>query len=350
MKCLMLACSRKAYEKLQLLQNKIKQEHPEWELIVRVKCKALSQISMPETIGECVGTYFHSVDIVVFFGAVGIAVRAIAPSLVHKASDPAVIVVDETAAFSIALTAGHAGGANALAQEFAAYLGAQPVITTATDREGKLAVDEFARVHHMTITDWKLAKELSAAMLEGTSIGVYVEPELRGIVPIPDDPIYKPAEDGTEKMEYGIVISHRTRWTQQALFRHTLQLIPHVCVVGIGCRRGTTEEAIRRAVRLCLTEQGIRSESVGTVVSTDLKKEEPGLVAFCRNSGVEFETFSAETLQAAEGEFTASDFVKQITGVDNVCERSVVAAGARLICHKQVYTGVTVAFGIPSKE
>ena len=79
---------------------------------------------------------FAQADALVFVGAAGIAVRAIAPHLSSKTRDPAVVVLDETGAFAVSLLSGHLGGANALTLRLAGLCGAQPVITTATDRSG----------------------------------------------------------------------------------------------------------------------------------------------------------------------------------------------------------------------
>lgn len=70
---------------------------------------------------------------IVFFGAAGIAVRLCAPLLDGKTTDPAVVVVDDAGRFAISLIAGHEGGANELAHRVARQLGAEPVITTATE-------------------------------------------------------------------------------------------------------------------------------------------------------------------------------------------------------------------------
>lgn len=50
-----------------------------------------------------------------------------------------------------------------------------------------------------------------------------------------------------------------------------------------------------------------------------------------------------------EGEFSASSFVEEVTGVSCVCERSAVLAagnGCELLCHKRIYDGVTVALAV----
>jgi len=83
--------------------------------------------------------------------ATGIVVRLVAGLLVHKAEDPAVVVVDEGGGFAISLVSGHLGGANALARQVAAVLGARPVITTATDVNGVPAVDVVALDEALTV-------------------------------------------------------------------------------------------------------------------------------------------------------------------------------------------------------
>ena len=106
-------------------------------------------------------------DALVFVGAAGIAVRAIAPHVRDKFSDPAVVSVDEAGRFVVPLLSGHVGGANELARRVAALTGGQAAVSTATDVNGLFAVDVWARERGMAITDRVLAKEVSAALLEG---------------------------------------------------------------------------------------------------------------------------------------------------------------------------------------
>ena len=112
---------------------------------------------------------------VIFVGACGIAVRSIAPYIAGKKTDPAVLVIDECGKFVIALLSGHLGGANELALRCAGYLKAVPVVTTATDLHSRFAVDVFAKKNGCAIFHMKAAKEASAALLAGESIGFYSE-------------------------------------------------------------------------------------------------------------------------------------------------------------------------------
>lgn len=342
---LMIACSQNAYRLMQDLKNRWEKKEPDTAIICKVKCGCLPEISMSQSVLECVKGWFDKVDAIVFFSAVGIAVRSIAPCLKHKSSDPAVVVVDETGKFSISLLSGHAGGANELAQKIADMTGAVPVITTATDRAGKFAVDDYARRHDLAVTDWKLAKEISAAVLEGESIGFSVDStflrENEFEEGFPEEVhFYRGDENGQEKR--GIQICYSRVF--QPSFPITLQLVPRIFVIGIGCKKNTGEEKIAGAVRQCLKDNNIRSEAVYAVASIDMKKQERGIIEFCKNKKLPFLTYSSHELQSLEGEYSHSSFVEQVTGVSNVCERSAMAAaGGRLVCGKRVYDGVTVA-------
>ena len=123
--------------------------------------------SVKESCVEWTRVQFESADCVIFIGAAGIAVRSIAPFVQSKKRDPAVLVTDECGKFVISLLSGHLGGANELAYVAAAILQAIPVVTTATDIEGKFAVDVFAKKNNCHIFHMKEAKEVSAALLAG---------------------------------------------------------------------------------------------------------------------------------------------------------------------------------------
>lgn len=349
MKILMLACSRRAYQLMQNLEKKWIEKEPDMDIICKVKCDSMPELSMQQSVSQCVEEWFDEVDAIVFFAAAGIAVRSIAPCLKHKSVDPAVLVMDETGKFCISLLSGHIGGANALAERFADMAGAIPVITTATDREGKFSVDDFARRRGLAVTDWKLAKEISVAVLEGERIGLCVDSRCRNLKisglleTIPKEVHFYQTEEDVEVQERkGIYISYCQSF--QTIFSETLQLVPKVFVVGIGCRKNTAEEKIAQAVRQCLAEENIRFEAVYAMASIDMKKREPGIFQYCKRARLPFLTYSSEELKSVKGDYSESLFVEQTTGVSNVCERSAVAAAqGELVCKKKVYDGVTVA-------
>ena len=119
-------------------------------------------------LAEWTGTQFAQADALIFVGAVGIAVRAIAPHLKSKTTDPAVVVLDECGRFAVPLLSGHLGGANALARALAEACGAIPVITTATDANGVFAVDEWAKAQGCAVLEPERIKLVSGALLAFT--------------------------------------------------------------------------------------------------------------------------------------------------------------------------------------
>ena len=280
-----------------------------------------------ESLGRWAGEQFSRQDALFFVGACGIAVRAIAPYVKDKFTDPAVVCVDEGGRFAVPLLSGHVGGANDLARRTAAITGGQAAISTATDVNGLFAVDEWAVKNGFAITDRQLAKAVSAALLAGEKVGF-----------ASDFALECPRGLWEGKAELGVWVTCRGAGGP---FPRTLRLVPRCLALGVGCRRGTSEEAIRSAVESVLAGWDLASiRQVGTI---DLKKDEPGLLAFCASLGIPLVTYTAEELQKAEGAFTPSDFVRSVTGVDNVCERAAVLSGGRLTVPKQSGGGVTVA-------
>lgn len=350
MKILIVSCTKKAYELAKRIGEGLLLQAPSRrEISYIVKCDALGELSEMRPLHELIGEWFPKADAIIFVCAAGIAVRSIAPYLQHKSKDPAVVVVDELGEFCIPVLSGHCGGANELAGELAELTGAIPVVTTATDREKKPAIDVFAVKNHLEITDWQLAKKVSAGLLAGKRIGIYTEEGIEIVGEIPPD-LYLLTEDGGDGLErnrrknkeIGICIS--SRLLQASPFAETLYMIPKRITVGIGCKKGITAEKIKNAVECCLAEEGISPKALLGAATIDLKKEEAGLLAFCREMGLSLSAFSPQELMQVEGSCSPSSFVKEITGVDNVCERSALAAsGGRLICRKRIYEGVTVA-------
>ena len=111
------------------------------------------------------GPLFQANQALIFISSVGLAVREIAPHLRSKATDPAVIVLDELGQFVIPVLSGHIGGANDMAKKIAENLGSTPVITTATDINGRFSVDAWATKQGCTISSLSAAKAVSAAVL-----------------------------------------------------------------------------------------------------------------------------------------------------------------------------------------
>lgn len=291
------------------------------------------------------GRRFAQSDAIIFIGACGIAVRSIAPFVSSKKTDPAVVVIDEQGKFAISLLSGHIGGANELTEEISNLLHATPVITTATDINNKFAVDVFAKTNGCYISDMTMAKEISAALVNGNSIGF--ASDFPWVGEIPKELQLLDEEDETkEKPEMGIYV---TNSYLKHPFVHTLYLVPKIITLGVGCKKDTPADTVEKVVRKACDELLIPSVSMELVASIDLKKEEQGILEYCKERNLPFETYSAEQLKEVEGSFAESKFVEETTGVDNVCERSAILGSSKhgeksnLILRKYAEDGVTAA-------
>ena len=274
--------------------------------------------------------HFTTDDALIFVGASGIAVRAIAPHVRDKFSDPAVVSVDEAGRFVVPLLSGHVGGANELARDIAVITGGQAAVSTATDVNGLFAVDEWAARHGFAILERSIAKEISAALLDGRPVGFKSDFEL-------DE---KPSGVTEGAADIGFVVS----LDDSAMpFPRTLHLVPRVATVGVGCRKGTDPSALEQAVADALAEANVSAKAVTAIASIDVKKDELAILELASKMGWSPVFYTADELAAVPGEFSSSDFVKRTVGVDNVCERAACASGGELVLGKQAGGGITVA-------
>ena len=277
---------------------------------------------------------FQDDQVIVYIGSCGIAVRAIAPYVKNKTVDPAVISIDELGRFVIPLLSGHIGGANEIARKIAQEISAQAVITTATDINDLFAVDEWATKNNVHIGSMYAAKEVAAALVDGEDVGLISNYSITGELP------------------FGILNDRRTRVgividddDELKPFPITLNLLPKVYYLGIGCRRNTAMENIENLVLQSLDELKINIKAIAGIASVDLKKDEEGLLAFAGKYSLPISFYAAAELESQQGKFSSSAFVQSIVGVSNVCERSAVAAseGGRIILPKSSLNGVTLA-------
>ena len=274
---------------------------------------------------------FSRYDALVFVSSVGIAVRAVAPYIRSKLTDPAVIALDDCGKFAVSVLSGHLGGANELTKNISEIIGAVPVITTSTDAHRLFSPDVFAKNNNLVICDMNAAKLVAAAILDGNKVGVKCA--------------YPHSETPAELTEcdsgnIGICISGNA---VEKPFDTTLDLLPENLIVGIGCKKYTPCEAIKKHIMSVFTENRLDIRRLVSVATIDIKAEEPGLIAFCEQFGHPLKTYTAEELMSVSGSFTHSEFVEKTTGSDNVCERAAVCAGGRIIIPKTARNGITAA-------
>lgn len=266
-------------------------------------------VERPASAMDWAAEAFQAGGALLFIGAAGIAVRAIAPHIRSKLTDPAVLVMDELGHHVIPILSGHIGGANELALEIAGRTGAEPVITTATDLNGLPAIDTWAVKNGCAIENPEAIKLVSGAALSGRPVGVMITERLL----TPPFPV-------------------------------TLILRPRTLVLGVGCRRGVSSERFEGFALDFLKSCGVSLLSVRALATIDRKVDEPAFRDFCEKYRLPLMTYSAEELSKAPGLFAKSEYVLEAVGVDNVCERAAaLASGGRLLTGKTKYDSVALA-------
>lgn len=295
---------------------------------------------------------FSVYDGLLYIMASGIAVRAIAPHIVSKTSDPAVLVMDECGKHCISLLSGHLGGANDWAREVALVVGADPVITTATDVHGRLSPDALAKKLHLRIDPVEALKPVNAAIAKGENFGWFIDSACEDA----DYFLQKMKEEGVEA-EYFEEDKLKTVSACAILTENHFPIsVPHVflhpknCFVGIGCKRGTSEELISDAVRRAIETAGIRVSQIKAFASVDKKADEEGLLAFAAHGRLPIHFYSADVLRkvAEEKHLETSQFVQKEIGVGNVCEAAALteASPGRTLLAKTKFSSVTVAIAV----
>ena len=287
--------------------------------------------------------HFSTNDALIFIGAIGIALRAIAPYIKTKTKDPAVVVVDELGQFSIPVLSGHIGGANELAVRISEILNAIPVITTATDINNVFAVDTWAKSQGLHILNPQCIKLVSSKLLKGESVHVKSDYPIQGN--LPKNVYLNDLEDSNAG--YDVIITHKDLENERK--NDTLLLVPQIITVGIGCRKDISFESVESSILNILKSENYHILSINALASIDKKANEKGILEFAKKYDLPFNTYSAEELNSLEGDFTKSEFVKSVVEVDNVCERSaIMESNGKLIRRKDTCdgAGVTVALAI----
>ena len=309
---------------------------------------------------------FSKYDSLVCIMATGIVVRILAPLIVHKTSDPAVVVLDQKGKHAISLLSGHLGGANDLAREMAAISGGEAVITTATDVAGELSFDTFAKKYDMAIENIGQLKHISGALLAGKKVNVFTNknakelyPELaeeqkRGMIDIFSlsdfFKIYNIESDiPIVVIDEGFSLNECSTIPSSAPI---LYLRPHTICAGIGCKRNMEQKPIEEALLQTLKEEGLHPLSLKCIATIPLKSDEPGIIGTAANLNVPLKIIPTEEIEKLDINqlgIATSEFVASQTGVLSVSTAcSYLASGkGEILRDKAKYKGITIAL---SKE
>ena len=291
-----------------------------------------------KNVKNTLSTIFHHYDCIIGVMATGIMIRSLCPLLKSKLKDPAVLVVGEDGKHVISLLSGHMGGANNFARNLAGILGAMPVITTATDLQGKMGIDELALNYWLKITDPSSILDLNKFIVSGNKPDLFLPPKFRFMQTHP-------------QIIRSYNIHNWNKYFIQASFPGTdLELYPKRLVVGIGSKKNVSIDQVLNALRSALQYLNLPLERVDVLATGEMKKDEPGIVDAASHLGLTLETISLEALKEfTHPECSTSELVESHFGVKGVSEPSaLIAAGKNphLILKKTAFNGVTVAVAV----
>lgn len=300
--------------------------------------------SFAQTVREAFS--LHSALIVI--GATGLTVRVIAPLLRDKMTDPAVVVIDERAQHVISLVSGHLGGANALTRYLAGMLGADPVITTATDVNGLAALDILACALDADMDDMRGAvKTVNQMLVSQQRVGLWWDDNLRGTFPPCDTTGFIDVDSLAALPELDALVCVSLRDTLPDLPLPVFKLVPRRVVAGIGCRRETDFPLLKALLDAQFRANHFDPLALRAIGSIALKKDEPALQQLAQSRRVPFEIFSAQHLREHESRFPCSAFVRQTTGVGCVSQPVAwIMSQGRLVGDTLRQQGVTITLGV----
>ncbi|MHB1661848.1 MAG: cobalt-precorrin 5A hydrolase [bacterium] len=312
---------------------------------------------------------FNAFDLFVFFLALGATVRLIAPFIKDKLADPAVIVIDESRKFAISLLSGHTGGGNEFAAKAANFLGAIPVITTATDVSGKFSLDMFAKSFGFFIEDAKnKIKEFNKASLNGEKFIICIKndfeadklnmlkkeikPYIRRHANAKDFRFVNNLnESGLLKLKSPKIIAISMLDDFKKLYSSGSIAIlrPKTLVVGIGCNKNTSFEEIEDFILSKFAENNLSINAIRNVATIDLKKEEKGILKFGEKYAEFIDFFTKEEINGFIKDFEKNEksLCFKYTGAYSVSEPCAVLSAknktGELLIYKQKRGNVTMA-------
>lgn len=282
-------------------------------------------------VAQILAGHWRKVDGFVCIMATGIVVRAIAPLLQGKTSDPCVVVLDEKGRHAVSLLSGHLGGGNDLARRVAALSGGEAVITTASDTLALVALDLWAMAQNLVCESKEGLTQASAKLVNSGRLRIFSEVAIaslpQGLVEVAEPELAD------------IVVSPRLGdYGGAVIFR------PKNLVVGVGCNRRAPVEEIRQACEELFAEQGLSELSIRNLASIDVKQDEIALLAFANEQGWRLDFFSKEELNRVKG-VAISEAALRNVGAIGVAEPAALlsAQSNDLLVGKRKWRNVTMA-------
>lgn len=330
------------------LAKTLKEELQDSEIYCTLPIESCRQISSISTFTQ---ENFNNFRSLIFIGAMGICVRSIAPCIKDKHTDPAVVCVDSTGKFAVSVLSGHVGRANELTQYIARILGAEPVITTQSDRSELWPLDTIGDAF-----DWFTLTGEGCEMNQVISLFVNKEPTalllnirdkgtemLERTCPSHVD-VFSKLED-IDADHYRLIISVGPYFYENGQVP-VLYYVPKVLHLGIGlAHNAEPKEEIVNNLLHHLIDANIIPRAIKSIATIEEKREEP--VIGILQTAYETHFYSAEELNKIEVP-TPSEVVNKHMGTHSVSEASAILAanGGPLIMNKTKGSNYTLAIAL----
>lgn len=301
----------------------------------------------------CVSSYedfmarsFSLYDAFVFIGAMGICVRTIAPHVTDKHTDPAVVCVDSTGRYAVSVLSGHIGGANELTETVAHILGAEPVITTQSDRTGLWALDtlgnKFGWVYSPGIPEERSMNEIISLFVNRVPTALFLEVRDEGTDYLertcpPHVDIYYGKFGDINLSRYRLLILV-TPFIYKTGDMPTLYYAPPVLHVGMGLAHQAGADGDSENVIIdmygTLMQCNIIPHAMKCIATIEEKRHEPVIRTLTEELPIHY--FSAEELRQVSVP-NPSIVVEKHMGTPSVCEAAALlsAHAGELLMEKQ---------------
>ena len=295
---------------------------------------------------------FNRFDAHLFIGAMGICVRAIAPHVRDKHTDPAVVCIDSTGRYAISVLSGHIGGANELTTHVAHILGAEAVVTTQSDRTGLWALDTLGETF-----GWQTVASENHTVNEAISLFVNQAPTallldirdegtayLERTCPSHVDIFCRSEEIRPE--EYSLILQV-TPFLHDHFVRTVSPLfIPKVLHLGVGLahQAGPHDEVMQNLIS-SLFEAKIIPIAIKDIATIEEKRDEPVLKTLGESYPIHL--YTSDQLKVIDVP-TPSEVVSKHMGTASVCEAAAILASGHgpLLVQKKKGSNYTLAVAL----
>ena len=301
---------------------------------------------------EFIPEVFDKYDYLIFIMATGIVVRTIAPLIISKFSDPAILVMDEKGNNIISLLSGHMGGANEMTLYMSDLINSHPVITTATDVNKKSSLDMIAKKLNGHIDDFRdNVLKINSMLVNNEEVHLYIDGNYK--INHNGFTLYNEETD-LNKVKNLVIVTNKENINEmfnksnefKNLNSKTIKVIPKDIVIGVGCKKNTDSKHMKNSLMKFLNEYNIDINAVKEIGSIEIKKDEKAIIDLAKYLNVPFKTFSVEEISKVDYLYEKSQWVKKNVGVYSVSDPVAhLLSDGNLIVKKHKYDGITFSIG-----